>query len=192
MKVDLKRNIRKRKKERFELALSKKKEQEYINKIKGEGWTLEQIEEQTELICLEAVKQNGRALRLVENQTEQICWEAAKEDGWSLEYVKNQTAKVGLEAVKESGWALEYVNMKTEEMKLASLFDDFQSCDSDELEDFYEFIDTPTSEMALIYGLLEQWGYQLPSYRFIRSQLVNQEICLNDSPYHVLDCLYYD
>ena len=75
-------------------------------------------------------------------------------------------------------------------MKLLSLFDDFQFCDSYEIDQFYKKIDTPTMEINLIYGLLEQWDYQLPSYQTIRSKIALNEIDLSNSPYHVLDQLY--
>lgn len=171
-------------------VLSKKKEQKYMEKVRMDGNALQTINEQTEAICLEAVRQNGDALEYVIEQTPQICLEAVRQNGFALRYVEKQTSQICLEAVKENSWALQYVEEQTEEIKLASLFDDYQSCDLDDLRDFFIEIDSPTAEMNLIYELFEQWGYQLPSYRFIRSQLVDQEICLNDSPYHVLECLY--
>ena len=173
------------------MALSKEKEQAYIEKVKTDGCALEQIEEQTEAICLEAVKNIGGALKYVKEQTEAICLEAVKQDGLALEYVKDQTPEICLEAVKESGWALEYVNKKTEELKLTSLFDDFGFGGLDGLDMFYNTIVPLTNEMTLIYELLERWDGQLPSYQTVRLKLAVGEIELNQSPYHVLEQLYY-
>ena len=173
------------------MVLSKEKEQEYIEKINKNPIFLKEIEDQTEVICLEAVERNGSALKYVKKQTPELCFKAVKEDGWALEYVEKQTFKICLEAVKEDGYLLGLVGEKTEEMKLTSLFDDFESYDSDELEHFYEMLDPNENEINLIYELLERWDYQLPSYREIRLKLALDEIRLTESPYHILDQLYH-
>ncbi len=74
------------------MALSVKKEQEYLEKVKQNGMYLKLItKNQTEKICLEAVKNNGSVLVYVNEQTPQICLEAVKKDGRALEFVKKQT-----------------------------------------------------------------------------------------------------
>ena len=173
------------------MVLSKEEEQELIERVKEDPYFLRRIETQTETICLEAVERNGSALKYVKKQTPELCFKAVKENGWALEYVEKQTFKICLEAVKEDGYLLGLVGEKTEEMKLTSLFDDFESYDSDELEHFYEMLDPNENEINLIYELLERWDYQLPSYREIRLKLALDEIRLTESPYHILDQLYH-
>ena len=70
------------------MALPKKKEQEYIEKVKQDGLYLKRIKKnQTEAICLEAVKQNGLALEYVNKQTPEICLAAVRQNGKALEFV---------------------------------------------------------------------------------------------------------
>lgn len=190
------------------MALSKKKEQEYIEKVKRDGRYLNRIKKnQTEAICLVAVKQDGWVLKFVKkpteeilleairnykvpfgsvlegivNPTENLYWIAVKEDGLELEYVKNQTLKICLEAVKRCGWALEYVENQIGEVCLVALLQDSRS---------YKYIESPTKEMQYLHSTIQKkWKNGLPSYRVIRSKLTVGEIDLTDSPYHVLEQL---
>ena len=195
------------------MALSKEKEQEYIERVRMDGNELQSIDEQTEEVCLEGVKKNGRVLEMIENktcdicleavkqnglaltyvdkQTNEICFDAMRRNGFALRYAKEKSHKLSLEAVKQNGYALDCVVNQTEEIKLMSLFDDFRSCDLDELNDFYKAIDNPTKEMNLIYQLLEGYqDYHLPSYQETRLKLTLKEMDWDASPYLVLDQLY--
>ena len=193
------------------MILSKEKEQEYIEKVKKDPIFLKEIEDQTEVICLEAVRRYGQVLEYVKEQTPELCLKAVKRDGWALEYVKDQTPEICLEAVKEniyalqfvkektlkicseavkqSKWALQFVKEQTEEMKLMSLFNGYEPLD--EFDNFYDLIEAPTTEMNFIYALLKNSReYQLPSYQKTRLKLALKQIRLTDSPYHVLEQLY--
>lgn len=189
MSIKIKEN--KKTKGEMKVALSKEQEQEYIKKVKKNPFFLKEIEDQTEAMCLEAVERNGSALKYVKKQTPELCFKAVKEDGWALEYIEKQTSKICLEALKEEAYVLGLIGEKTKEMKLTSLFNDFESYDSDEFEHFYEMLDTDENEINSIYKLLERWDCQLPSYQTVRLKLAVGEIELNQSPYHVLEQLYY-
>jgi len=80
-----------------------------LEAVKGNGYYLRYVKDQTEAICLEAVKGNGYYLRYVKDQTEAICLEAVKGNGDVLQYVKDQTEAICLEAVKGNGDVLQYV-----------------------------------------------------------------------------------
>lgn len=178
----------------FVLVLPKEKERWLIEKVKGNPMLLRNIEIQTDEICLEAVKQNGDSLRYVKNQTPVICLESVKEYGHALRYVQKPTPKICLEAVKENHWALHRVRVQTEEMCLIALYNDSGIYDADSYdldpEDImlYEFIESPTKEMEAVNKILE--NHEFKSYRETRYRLANNEIGLNDSPYHVLKQLY--
>lgn len=174
---------------------------------------LQFVENQTPELCLEAVKQNGLALRFVETQTPEICLEAVRNDGWALQYVneqteelyleaakqdgtalfhvKKRTPRVCLEALKKHGSALHYVKEQTEEICLEALFSEGMykgKIARGGYRPIYDYIKSPTKEMMMIKDILIE--NKSKSYRQIRSQLVNREIELNDSPYHVLERLY--
>ena len=192
------------------MTLSKEREQEYINMVRENPYFLKKVETQTPKICLEAVKENGRALQYVKNQTEEICLTAVKQNGRSLVYVKDQTEKICLEAIKESGRALRYVlnqtdkicletikedvgalryiKNQTEEICLRALFENNVYGDTDIVYQIYVRIQSPTTEMKKVERILRK-GHLLP-YRQIRYQLVNGELEVNDSPYHVLEKMY--
>jgi len=55
--------------------------------VKGNGFALRYVREQTPEICMVAVKQNPRALCHVKEQTLEICLEAVKKDRYVLRYV---------------------------------------------------------------------------------------------------------
>ena len=175
------------------MALSKEKEQEYIEKVKKDPMFLTEIETQTEAICLEAVKQKGWALEYVKEKTPEICLEAVKQNGMALEYVNEQTHRICLEAIKENGWSLEYIEEQTEELTLASfpnLSRMYQEWDLWNYSSFFKLLKNPTQEITSLYNLLEYWEERWPSYREIRSKLATGELTVHQSPYHVLDCLY--
>ena len=173
------------------MALSKKKEQEYIEKVKQDGFYLKRIlKNQTREICLAAVRRNGMALQFVKEQTEEICLEAVKQKGSALKYVKNQTPEICLEAVKSNGRALEYTEEQTEELMLISLFGHYRFYEPYEIGCLDKKYENQTDEIKLIYGLLKQWNYRLPSQQTIRLKLTLNEINQNQSPYHILHQLY--
>ena len=103
------------------MILSKEEEQKYIEMVRRYAYSLENIETQTELICLEAVKQCGWALQCVKEQTEAICLEAVRQSGMALQFVKEQTINICLEAVKQDGLALAYVEKQTYEICLEAI-----------------------------------------------------------------------
>ena len=190
------------------MALSKKKEQEYIEKVKQDGMYLKRItKNQTEAICLEAVKRSGYALQYVQNQTDEICLAAVKRNGMALKYVKNQTLEICLEAVKEDGMALMYVKEQTEEICLEAV---------KENEEVFQLIHEKTPEMCLEAvkskpSIINK--IHIPLDDSFKKELVKISQCLlsqpnmrsyadyrrmgrlnvenfKNSPYHVLDQLY--
>ena len=78
------------------MALSKKKEQEYIEKVKQDGFYLK---------------------RILKNQTREICLEAVKRCGWALEYVENQIGEVCLVALLQDSRSYKYIESPTKEMR---------------------------------------------------------------------------
>ena len=56
---------------------------------------------------------------------------------------------------------------------------------------FHETIENSTEEISLIYKLLKHWDYRLPSYQETRLEFALNKINLTDSPYQVLEQLYY-
>ncbi len=98
------------------MKMDEKLELEIIEFVRTYPFSLKEIEEQTEKICLAAVNRNGNALEHVKDQTEKICLAAVKNYGCSLRYVKHQTTKVCIEAVKQDSFSLQYVKDKTEEI----------------------------------------------------------------------------
>lgn len=165
------------------MALSKKKEQDYLEKVKKDGLHLRRItKNQTLEICLAAVKQNGLALKYVAHQTPELCLMAIQQNPWALKYVENQTEKLCLEAVKQNGYLLDLVRQQTEEICLATLSENPRNA---------EKIKNPTTEMLKIYKsfLKEDRATSIP-YRQIRYLIVTNQINLVDSPYHILECLY--
>ena len=204
------------------MVLSKKEEQELIERVKENPYFLRHIETQTEAICLEAVKHDGLALEYVQEQTYEICLEAVrqngealfyvikhtkdlcleaiKNDGRALGFVKNQTEELCLEAIKQNQWALYYVNNQIEELCLTALYGGkgtYDGCLEDLTGDYtthddvklYGFIKSPTTEMKEVNEILKKNNFS--SYRQTRAQLVNKEISLTDSPYHVLEQLHH-
>lgn len=125
--------------------------QELIYKaVKGNPKIIETLtsEQQSELICMEAVKQDGLLLKYVKCKSESICFEAVKQNGNAFKYVpKNmhselllitvlkkcellhgidndlQTPLICLEAVKFCGTQLQFVNesLITEELCLEAV-----------------------------------------------------------------------
>lgn len=125
--------------------------QELIYKaVKGNPKIIETLtsEQQSELICMEAVKQDGLLLNYVKCKSESICLEAVKQNGNAFKFVpKNmhselllinvlkkcallqgidndlQTPLICLEAVKFNGLQLAYVNesLITEELCLEAV-----------------------------------------------------------------------
>ena len=70
------------------MALSKKKEQEYLEKVKENGMYLKRLKKsQTPKICLTAVRQNGMALRFIENPSPKLMLEAIKSSGITVQYL---------------------------------------------------------------------------------------------------------
>jgi len=49
---------------------------------------MEQLDNQTQELCIEALKQDGMTLKYVKNQTPEICMAAVKQDGYALKYIK--------------------------------------------------------------------------------------------------------
>ena len=171
-----------------------------LEAVKRNAWVLYYVKNQTEQICLEAVKQSGMTLEHVKKQTPEICLEAVKQNGLALEYVQEQTDEICLEAIKQNQWALYYVNNQIEELCLTALYGGkgtYDGCLEDLTGDYtthddvklYGFIKSPTTEMKEVNEILKKNNFS--SYRQTRAQLVNKEISLTDSPYHVLEQLHH-
>ena len=96
--------------------MNKELEQELIDKVKKDPFSLKNIKDQTEAICLAAVKQNGNILKKVKYKTHNICLEAVRENGNALRYVDHQTKDICLAAVRNNGYALQYVKNQIEEI----------------------------------------------------------------------------
>ena len=91
------------------MALSKKKEQEYLEKVKENGMYLKRLKKsQTPKICLTAVRQNGMALRFIENPSPKLMLEAIKSSGITKMCEKPTTLVVG-------GVRVQYLNELSEE-----------------------------------------------------------------------------
>jgi len=71
---------------------------------------LENIDNQTEEICLNAVRENGYDLQYVKYQTMEICMAAVQQNGLVLCYVKQQTPEICIEAIRQNKKAIRYVH----------------------------------------------------------------------------------
>lgn len=148
------------------MILSKEKEQEYIKKVREDAMFLEEIENQTEAICLEAVRQNGYALGHVENRTNKIC----------------------LEAIKENPLSIIHCSPLTDEL----LFEFFRNVDKFDIFPFdpnFYFVGEVEGEMKVFFEQLNG-EEKLKSYRHIRFEVMSKQLDLKQSPYHVLERLY--
>ena len=78
--------------------------------------TLQNIDNQTPEICLEAVKQNEYELLFIKEQTPEICLEAVKQNPSIIRYInpENQTEEIALEVVKKAGNLLQYITPKNQ------------------------------------------------------------------------------
>lgn len=67
---------------------------------------------QTPENCLAAVQADGMVLKFIkpENQTELICLEAVLNHGYALQFVHNQTQKIIRVAIEKHGFAIKFVN----------------------------------------------------------------------------------
>ena len=97
-----------------------------LEAVKKNEYELLFVKEQTPEICLAAVKQNPSVIRYVktENQIEEICLEVVKKYGSLLEYIatENRTDEICLTAIQNStGWVIEHITNQKPEYCLAAL-----------------------------------------------------------------------
>ena len=161
-----------------------------LTAVQQNAYALEYAKDQTEAICLEAVKKDGYALASVKKQTETICLEAVKQEGWALECVEKQTHKICLEAIKNNVVASDYIVNKEEEMFLMALMHGHIPLFL--TKDYVSYLtEKPTKEMEQLCLMILQKRFLHPiPYQLFRFQLKVGKIQKEDSPYHVLECLY--
>jgi len=82
--------------------------------------TLQNIDNQTPEICLEAIKQNEYELLFVKEQTHEICLEAVKRNPSIIRYInpEKQTEEIALEVVKKAGGFLQYIDSQHQTDKI--------------------------------------------------------------------------
>ena len=71
----------------------------------------------TEEEKLEVIKQDGYSIQYIKNPSEKVQLEAVKQDGHSIKYIKNPSESVQLEAVKKNGSSIAYINNPSEAVK---------------------------------------------------------------------------
>jgi hypothetical protein len=79
--------------------------------VQAAGWALRHVQYQTEAICLAAVRQNGASLQFVTTQTETICLTAVQQNEYALQFVRNQTEAICCAAVAQNPEARCYVKI---------------------------------------------------------------------------------
>lgn len=86
-------------------------EKEYEH-LKGYGYALRTMIEQTERFCLLAVQSNAGALRFVREQTPDVCWAACLKSGTTLRYVRRElkTPELSLAAIRRTPGAIGLAN----------------------------------------------------------------------------------
>ena len=82
--------------------LCKDKEQKYMVQVQKDGLALENINYQTNKLCLAAVQNDALALEFVKDQTLDICNEAIEKSGFAIIYVKDQTDDLCIKAIQKN------------------------------------------------------------------------------------------
>ena len=131
-----------------------------LEAVKEVGYALQFVKVQTEEICLEAVKQYGTLLEYVKEQTPEICLEAVKQDGYALQYVKEQTENICLEAVKYDGKLIKYVNNKTPKICLYAFLNDFKLLDNEYIQESIDKIIKNKNNLNKIIFKREIYDYE--------------------------------
>ncbi len=80
--------------------------------LKENPFNLENIDNQTEEMCMMAVKGHGGCLCYVKNKTEQICIEAVKNYGFAIQYIENPTLEICVIAVKNTSGAIRAIKKR--------------------------------------------------------------------------------
>ena len=74
--------------------------EEALEKVMEDGYSLQYVREQKFKIILAAMKQNFHALQFVREEAEEMCLAAVKQNGDSIEHIENPSLEVQLAAVK--------------------------------------------------------------------------------------------
>jgi hypothetical protein len=116
-------------------------------------FTFHMITNRTEEIILKAVKKNHNYLRYLNpnEQTEIVCIEAVRNDGCLLQYVNNQTHNICIEAIKNNERAFRYVHDITYEICL-------EAAKAMDLPDLFEIVPDKYQTKELCMNALKYNG----------------------------------
>lgn len=178
--------------------------------VKRSGKAIQYVKNQTEELCLEAMKKSPMSLEFVENQTDDICLEAIKKDSVAFKHVKNKNHKICLEAIKKDRRILRELKKTSNKLCLELVKYDSEYVFEFEMK---EVTDEVYLTAILSKPIIFDWlGGVVPkaiseelriiwesflderepeSYRFYRYLKTTEDVRFNESPYHVLEQLYY-
>ena len=96
-------------------------EEEKLEAVKQDSYSIQYIKNPSEKVQLEAVKQDGHSIRYIENPSEKVQLEAARQYGPNIRYITNPSEKVQLEAVKQNGNSIRYIENPSETLQLKAV-----------------------------------------------------------------------
>lgn len=85
------------------------------------GQLLEKMREDKEQKNMEQVQKDGSALENINYQTNKLCLAAVQNDAFALEFVKDQTPEICNKAIEKSSFAILYVRDQTDDLCLKAI-----------------------------------------------------------------------
>lgn len=96
-------------------------EEVQLEAVKYGTYTIKYIKNPSERVQIESVKRNGCSIQYINNRSEEVQLEAVKQDGHSIQFIKNPSKRLQLEAVKQNGNSIQYINTPSKEVQLEAV-----------------------------------------------------------------------
>jgi len=106
------------------LLMGTASEEEQLEAVKRNVFSIQFIKNPSEEVQLESVKQNGYSIMCINNPSEKVQLESVKEDGYAIKYITNPSEEVQLAAVKQYGCAIMNITNPSEKVKLEAIKQD--------------------------------------------------------------------
>ena len=97
--------------------LNNMSEQEQLEAVRENGYSIKYINNPSEKVQLEAVRSNGLAIEYIDNPSEEVQLEAVSRNGLLIKYLNNPSEEVQLEAVRECALAIKHIKNPSEYIK---------------------------------------------------------------------------
>ncbi|OPJ62435.1 hypothetical protein [Clostridium oryzae] len=108
--------------------------------IKTKVWSIENIENPTEEMCIYCVKNAWNTLKLIKNPSKKTISEAVRANGWALQFVQNPTEEQKILAVTSTYDAIKYIQRPSVDVQLAAVKNNYRAI---------KYIDAPALKVKI-------------------------------------------